>query len=164
MLDIFRLNVLLQDLLTPSDVFDPAVAMELFQSIPEEKHPFLIVKQYKKKNNKGITGMTNMGQYTLNDKDETYREYNNTKGVWIGRYRIIHTPGQLKIEPRFNERGLDNFYIIFLDRKGKLTFKKSHLFAINIPFPRWEIWKRWGIISFVLPMMKEWKKPKLNVA
>lgn len=157
-IDMFRVNALIDLLLWEGIDFDPEIACELFEMLPEERvsrFQFRLTRDY---DDNGVEGLTNIGRVSAAGEDEkTTISFGRSTGTWIGKWRIIRTARGLVIEPRFladiSEDGRGEYFVLPFKRGKPQSLYKSALSRISIPIPFI------GSIEFSFYRLVKWKSP-----
>lgn len=156
-IDMFRVNALIDLLLWEGIDFDPEIACELFEMLPEERtsrFQFRLTREY---DDNVVEGLTNIGTVSAGGEEEKTISFGRSTGTWIGKWRIIRTARGLVIEPRFladiSEDGRGEYFVLPFKRGKPQSLYKSALSRISIPIPFI------GSIEFSFYRLVKWKSP-----
>ena len=161
MVDMFRLNALVTELLGPGGDFDPDCALELFESLPDEGKGSAVIHYYSSTPGGTLSGLTNAGPATFQDKQEVSRTYGMKKGMWIGKFRVTRLGLDVQMAPRFSEPDEEpaDSYVLRFGEDGTFTLLKTHYRVFRIWFPPWPS-KRKLYFSWARGKLKPWKKAR----
>jgi hypothetical protein len=155
MADTLRLNAIISDLLSDGETFDPTLAIELREAVDiEPVRRFSVFGNYSAPGN-SIEGMTDKGRASLDDTETKSFAINKSRGLYVGRWRIVHDANAVTIEPRnadtIAEPG-DTYRLRFLRRT--IAFEKAAMkpMTLEIPFI--------GQFSFIVAKWVPFKTPE----
>lgn len=157
-IDMFRVNALIDLLLWEGIDFDPEVARELFEMLPEERHSWFQLRLTRDCDDNGFEGLTNIGTVSAGDEEEKRTiSFGRSTGTWIGKWRIIRMAHRLVIEPRFfadtSEDGRGEYFVLPFKHGKPQSLYRSVLSQISIPVPFI------GSIEFSFYRLVKWKSP-----
>lgn len=167
MLDIYRLNAVLTELLKEGETFDPALALELFEAIPESNVPSIRMRSVSRRprNSKKFTGFTNLGNVDLDEDEPEEKRWSSSsrQGLWVGKWILTRVDNILSIDPRFGGP-FDDSYCLAL-RGNSVEFVKLVMRRIGISLPSigWKGWRPyidgWYTCGMGYTVPHTWKRP-----
>jgi hypothetical protein len=156
-IDMFRVNALIDLLLWEGSDFDPEIACELFEMLPQERTSRFQFRLTRDCDDGGVEGLTNLGTVSASEEERKTISFGRSTGTWIGKWRIIRTARELVIEPRFlaeiSEDGRGEYFVLPFKRGKPQSLYKSVLSQFSIPIPFV------GAIEFSFYHLVKWKSP-----
>jgi len=111
-IDTWRLSAIVNELTAECDSFDPEIARELFDSLPEEKSSRVQVSLTSTTTTPTAQGETNAGPASFEETEEKNFRFGYSKGTYAGKWRVTKEADSVTIEPKFHNDDKE-FYKLF---------------------------------------------------
>ena len=143
-IDTWRLSAIVNELTAECDSFDPEIARELFDSLPEEKSSRVQVSLTSTTTTPTAQGETNAGPASFEETEEKNFRFGYSKGTYAGKWRVTKEADSVTIEPKLHNDDKE-FYKLIFEKSGNIKFMISHYytisFGITLSFVRMKPWK-----------------------
>lgn len=143
-IDTWRLSAILNELTAEEDTFDPDLARELYNALPDEKSSMVKLSVNSTTTTPSAMAETNAGPVSLDETTEKNIRLGYSKGTYAGKWRVTKEKDIITIEPKFHNDDKE-FYQLVFGKRGLIEFKisKYHTvsFIITVSFVRMVPWK-----------------------